>query len=393
MRGRNSTTTNRPLQIPRMTRPATFFSIQALRGIAALMVVLFHLRIVEGKYGQDGNLLGAMFAYADSGVDLFFMLSGFVMTSIAAGSYGSPRNAGDFLARRGWRVLPLYWFYTTLVVALMLLMPGMANSAYQDQSILASYLLWPQAQLPLLTVGWTLIHEAFFYLLMAVAIAFARERQLPWLLLGWAAATLLAHGMLGAGIEPVESGVHRRWIDRAVLAPSAGRLRPAAAVGRCCAAGRGDAAPGRGLSRTSAGTAPGTVVRRSGRVAGARCGALGACTPATAAGLAAGSWRQLLFAVPGPRVRDLGNRPPVAGQRFEPCAVAACAVHRADGGGLRHRRLAVVEMAGAAAAPLDPHTQAFGTHAAGRAGISGTHRDSGKYKLRIILIHGVIRAS
>jgi exopolysaccharide production protein ExoZ len=202
MRGRNSTTTNRPLQIPRMTRPATFFSIQALRGIAALMVVLFHLRIVEGKYGQDGNLLGAMFAYADSGVDLFFMLSGFVMTSIAAGSYGSPRNAGDFLARRGWRVLPLYWFYTTLVVALMLLMPGMANSAYQDQSILASYLLWPQAQLPLLTVGWTLIHEAFFYLLMAVAIAFARERQLPWLLLGWAAATLLAHGMLGAGIAP-----------------------------------------------------------------------------------------------------------------------------------------------------------------------------------------------
>ncbi|WP_157722794.1 acyltransferase family protein [Stenotrophomonas pictorum] len=185
-----------------MTRPATFFSIQALRGIAALMVVLFHLRIVEGKYGQDGNLLGAMFAYADSGVDLFFVLSGFVMTSIAAGSYGLPRNAGDFLARRGWRVLPLYWFYTTLVVALMLLMPGMANSAYQDQSILASYLLWPQAQLPLLTVGWTLIHEAFFYLLMAVAIAFARERQLPWLLLGWAAATLLAHGMLGAGIAP-----------------------------------------------------------------------------------------------------------------------------------------------------------------------------------------------
>src|SRR5690606_33561145 len=97
---------------------------------------------------------------------------------------------------------PLYWFYTTLVVVLMAVMPGVANSAYQDQSIVASYLLWPQAQLPLLTVGWTLIHEAFFYLLMAVAIAFARERQLPWLLLGWAGVTLLAHGMLGTGIAP-----------------------------------------------------------------------------------------------------------------------------------------------------------------------------------------------
>lgn len=185
-----------------MTKPATFFSIQALRGVAALMVVLFHLRIVEGKYGGGPGLLPAATAYADSGVDLFFVLSGFVITSIAAGTYGSASNAGHFLLRRGWRVLPLYWFYTTLVVVLMLGMPGVANSAYQDQSIIASYLLWPQAQLPLLTVGWTLIHEAFFYLLMAVAIAFARERQLPWLLLGWAGVTLLAHAVLGAGTAP-----------------------------------------------------------------------------------------------------------------------------------------------------------------------------------------------
>ncbi len=175
-----------------MTRPS-FQSIQALRGIAALMVVLFHLQIVEGKYGGGTLLLPALVGHADSGVDLFFVLSGFVMTTIAAGSYGSPRAAGRFLLRRGWRILPLYWFYTTLVVVLMAVAPGMANSSYQDQGILASYLLWPQAQLPLLTVGWTLIHEAFFYLVMAVAIAFARDRQLPWLLAGWAVATLAAH--------------------------------------------------------------------------------------------------------------------------------------------------------------------------------------------------------
>ncbi len=179
------------------TRP--FHSIQALRAIAALLVVLFHLQIVEAKYTAGMPLLPGFIRHADSGVDLFFVLSGFVMTTIAAGSYGSPRQAGRFLVRRSWRVLPPYWFYTTVVVVLMLVAPGIANSAYQEQSVLASYLLWPQPQLPLLTVGWTLIHEMFFYLVMAGMIAFARETWLPALLLGWGALTLAAHFLLDAG--------------------------------------------------------------------------------------------------------------------------------------------------------------------------------------------------
>jgi exopolysaccharide production protein ExoZ len=184
-----------------MSRPV-FHSIQVLRGLAALLVVLFHLRIVEGKYGQGPLLLGTPVGYAYNGVDLFFVLSGFVMTTIAAGSYGSPREAGRFLLRRGWRILPLYWLYTTLVLVLMLVAPGMANTSSHEQSVLASYLLWPQAGLPLLTVGWTLTHEAFFYLLMAVAIAFARARHLPWLLGGWAVATVLAHAWPPASSTP-----------------------------------------------------------------------------------------------------------------------------------------------------------------------------------------------
>lgn len=180
----------------------TFHSVQALRAIAALLVVLFHLQIVEQKYSAASPVIPALTRFANSGVDLFFVLSGFVMTTIAAGSYGSPRNAGQFLIRRGWRLLPLYWLYTTVVVVLMLVAPGMANSSYQDQSVIASYLLWPQPQLPLLTVGWTLIHEMFFYLVMAAMIAFARESRLPWLLLGWAVITLGAHHLLGAAAAP-----------------------------------------------------------------------------------------------------------------------------------------------------------------------------------------------
>lgn len=171
--------------------------MQALRGIAALLVVLFHLRIVEHKYGVGEGILPEFTRFADSGVDLFFVISGFMMATIAVGTYGHLAAAGRFLARRAWRVLPLYWFYTSLVVALMLLAPGMANSAYQDQSILASYLLWPQDQLPVLTVGWTLIHEMYFYLVVAVMIAFGRDRHVPGMLMAWAALVAIAQLMPG----------------------------------------------------------------------------------------------------------------------------------------------------------------------------------------------------
>ena len=163
-------------------------SLQCLRGVAALAVVLFHLRGVEIKYLQGPAMLDAVARYADAGVDLFFVVSGFVMTTIAAGRYMKAGASAQFLVKRAWRVLPMYWIFTTLVVALMAVVPSMVNSSYAGQSVLASYLLIPHAQLPVLTVGWTLVHEAYFYLVFAGVIAFVPERFVPAFLLLWAAA-------------------------------------------------------------------------------------------------------------------------------------------------------------------------------------------------------------
>lgn len=163
-------------------------SLQCLRGLAALAVVLFHLRGVEIKYLQGPALLDGVARYADAGVDLFFVVSGFVMTTVAAGRYTKEGAGTQFLVKRAWRVLPMYWIFTTLVVGLMAVVPTMVNSSYADQSVLASYLLIPHAQLPVLTVGWTLMHEAYFYLIFAGAIAFVPERVVPAFLLLWAAA-------------------------------------------------------------------------------------------------------------------------------------------------------------------------------------------------------------
>ncbi|QGL81529.1 acyltransferase [Stenotrophomonas maltophilia] len=228
--------------------PHRFLSLQVLRGVAALAVVVFHLRGVEIKYLPGEGILDGVGRYADAGVDLFFVLSGFVMTTLTAGREGGIAAAGTFLIRRAWRVLPPYWIFTTVVVVLMALVPTMVNSSYHDQSILASYLLIPHQQLPVLTVGWTLVHEAYFYLMFAVAIAFVPARALTTFLLGWAALIGVAHLFAPAATSPAHVlvinpltfefiagallGLHWRYLPRSLgwpLALGGGALAVAAA--------------------------------------------------------------------------------------------------------------------------------------------------------------------
>ena len=185
-----------------MINSGSMKSMQVLRGIAALLVVLYHVRLSEPRYGAGLAFLPDLLLYGNAGVDLFFVVSGFMMTAIAGNRYGSMQAAGHFLARRAWRVIPPYWFYTTLVLVLMLVAPGLANRSAPGQSVLASYLLLPQAQLPLLLVGWTLVHEAYFYLMLAAVIALVQARYVPAYLAAWALATLLGHALLPAAAAP-----------------------------------------------------------------------------------------------------------------------------------------------------------------------------------------------
>ena len=143
-----------------MSRSQRLASLPALRGIAALAVVIFHLRSVELKYLDGPSVLDSIGRYADAGVDLFCVLSGFVMTTICAGRYTRKGKGWLFFVKHAGRVLPLYWLFTTIIVVLMVTAASMVNTSYAEQSTLASYFLIPHSQLPLLTVGWTLVHEA-----------------------------------------------------------------------------------------------------------------------------------------------------------------------------------------------------------------------------------------
>jgi len=144
-------------------------NLQALRALAAWMVVAHHLR---GPLGEVWSPLGETLIFA-SGVDIFFVLSGYVMVASTRGRKVSPTA---FLRRRLVRIAPLYWLVTTAIVAALLagLNPiGVASWGWRD--LAASYLFvgversdgYPG---PLLGVGWTLAYEAFFYATFALAL-------------------------------------------------------------------------------------------------------------------------------------------------------------------------------------------------------------------------------
>ena len=149
-------------------------NIQALRGIAVLLVVLYHIMITQRRIGDGGGLLPAWFLVGISGVDLFFTISGFVMVVVTRGKFQRVGEMGRFLYNRLTRVYPMYWTYTLVSLAAFTIL---GSTALTEDNLFRSLLLIPQNKMPLLSVGWTLIHEVYFYLAFTLLL-WAPERQL-----------------------------------------------------------------------------------------------------------------------------------------------------------------------------------------------------------------------
>lgn len=143
-------------------------SIQYLRGIAAVMVVLHH--ILEAHPSQPHWISIGAFNRGAFGVDIFFVISGFIMwTSAKSRPYGPI----IFILRRIVRVIPLYWAIT-LVTAFASNPFNPSFSMPEIEPLLRSLFLIPQWSqefegviIPIVKVGWTIELEMFFYLLFA----------------------------------------------------------------------------------------------------------------------------------------------------------------------------------------------------------------------------------
>lgn len=142
--------------------------LQALRAVAAYMVVLFHVFESLGS----GTLGIPRLPVGSAGVDLFFVTSGFIMVYVA----GARETPPKFLVNRIARIVPLYWAATFAVVGLAAIKPWLFPTAQLDlQSILASLAFIPHhdaaGQLtPVLFLGWTLNCEMLFYVLFAISM-------------------------------------------------------------------------------------------------------------------------------------------------------------------------------------------------------------------------------
>jgi peptidoglycan/LPS O-acetylase OafA/YrhL len=157
------------------SQPANFLTIQALRAVAALLVVLYHALNMWGER-VDAAAPGANWENGASGVDIFFVISGFVMM---VSSRRLVNRAGawlTFIRHRIVRLVPLYWLLTTAKIAAVMLLPALVVGTHLDLALVArSYLFLPVVDSaghfrPVIPVGWTLTYEFLFYLFFAAAL-------------------------------------------------------------------------------------------------------------------------------------------------------------------------------------------------------------------------------
>jgi exopolysaccharide production protein ExoZ len=163
--------------------------IQILRGLAATMVVFHHFCSSVAEYHPSPSLLvrSGLGDLGASGVDLFFVISGFIMVLTRKHSADTFSHAVEFWKKRFIRIYPLYWIWTSVLLVLWAASIALQSHRYSASYVISSYLLWPMrggAGLlhPLLDQGWTLSFEIYFYLFFGLSIALGlRSMQLPFL--------------------------------------------------------------------------------------------------------------------------------------------------------------------------------------------------------------------
>ncbi|EEF5705682.1 acyltransferase family protein [Salmonella enterica] len=181
-----------------------FNSLQALRGVAALLVVLFHYRgFLNDGAKESPTIWDKLFSPGVIGVDIFFIISGFIMVYTTWHYMRGKASLVRFLLNRAIRIIPLY--YICLVIA-FLLEGAMSTFHYPDkvQNILSAltFTLYKTSTSPLYideggtyNIRWTLNYEIYFYLVFALCLL-VKHRVLA----------LVTWGILVTSIIPVIAG-------------------------------------------------------------------------------------------------------------------------------------------------------------------------------------------
>lgn len=165
-------------------------NVQVLRAVAALLVVIVHLEVLAKISGLPQGVT----VFGNSGVDLFFVISGLIMVVTTA---QKRQTSCEFFRNRVTRIVPLYWLVTLSVTVIGVAAPALLQATVVTPSfILKSLVFVPYQRLdgamePIVFVGWTLNYEMAFYAIFASAMLLPRTLGLvlTFLVLSFAAIT------------------------------------------------------------------------------------------------------------------------------------------------------------------------------------------------------------
>jgi exopolysaccharide production protein ExoZ len=151
--------------------------IQMLRFFAALAVVAFHALGAPPKgFEVPESAISFALSYGGRGVDLFFVISGFV---IFYATHSSKLMPAEFLRRRVERIVPLYFVVIFAVTLLAMTFPAIFGTPnwYTPRHIIKSlaFIAFSDGDMPVVYVGWSLEYEMYFYLAVALLMALTRE--------------------------------------------------------------------------------------------------------------------------------------------------------------------------------------------------------------------------
>jgi exopolysaccharide production protein ExoZ len=151
--------------------------IQVLRFFAAVAVVAFHaLGVAPDGFKVPESAISFALSYGGRGVDLFFVISGFI---IFYATHRAELTPAEFLRRRVERIVPLYFFVIFAVTALAMTLPLTfgAPDWFTPRHILKSlaFVAFTDGEMPVVYVGWSLEYEMYFYLAVALLMALTRD--------------------------------------------------------------------------------------------------------------------------------------------------------------------------------------------------------------------------
>jgi len=144
---------------------------ESYRGIAAVLVLLFHTSGISASYFLEQNTLTLFFDFGRSGVEFFFVLSGFIMYMVHNKDFSNNIELRRYFLKRAIRIYPIYILITLAITPVFFLSESYGELYHREFiPLIKSLLLFPQSDLPHLGVAWSLVHEVIFYIAFSLFI-------------------------------------------------------------------------------------------------------------------------------------------------------------------------------------------------------------------------------